>query len=63
MYEFYGVDLMRELKIKEYLYCLSRWLLKELLLIMVKVILGKVELVELFNIFISLLNGRVRILG
>lgn len=63
MYELYGVDLMRELKIKEYLYCLSRWLLKELLLIMVKIILGKVELVELFNIFIGLLNGRVRIIG
>ena len=54
---------MRELKTKEYLYRLSRWLLKELPLTTVKVISGKAELVELFNTPISLLNGRARILG
>ena len=63
LHELYGVDLMRELKTKEYLYRLSRWLLKELPLTMVKVISGKAELVELFNTPISLLNGRARILG
>ena len=63
LHELYGVDLMKELKAKEYLYRLSRWLLKELPLTMVKVISGKAELVELFNTPISLLNGRARIVG
>ena len=63
LHELYGVDLMRELKTQEYLYRLSRWLLKELPLTTLKVISGKAELVELFNTPISLLNGRARILG
>ena len=63
LHELYGVDLMRELKTQEYLYRLSRWLLKELPLTALKVISGKAELVELFNTPISLLNGRARILG
>ena len=54
---------MRELKTKEYLYRLSRWLLKELPLTTVKIISGKAELVELFNTPIGLLNGRARIIG
>ena len=63
LHELYGVDLMRELKTKEYLYRLSRWLLKELPLTTVKIISGKAELVELFNAPIGLLNGRARIIG
>ncbi|MCL2928176.1 MAG: glycosyltransferase [Trichodesmium sp. St16_bin4-tuft] len=63
LHELYGVDLMREFKIKEYLYRLSRWLLKELPLTTVKIISGKAELVELFNTPIGLLNGRARIIG
>ncbi|ABG53564.1 glycosyl transferase, family 2 [Trichodesmium erythraeum IMS101] len=63
LHELYGVDLMRELKTKEYLYRLSRWLLKELPLTTVKIISGKAELVELFNTPIGLLNGRARIIG
>ncbi|MCL2924002.1 MAG: glycosyltransferase [Trichodesmium sp. MAG_R04] len=63
LHELYGVDLMRELKTKEYFYRLSRWLLKELPLTTLKVISGKAELVELFSTPISLLNGRARILG
>ena len=54
---------MRELKTKEYVYRLSRWLLKELPLATVKIILGKAELVELFNTPIGLLTGRARIMG
>ncbi len=63
LHELHGVDLMRELKTKEYVYRLSRWLLKELPLTTVKIISGKAELVELFNTPISLLNGRARIMG
>ncbi len=63
LHELHGVDLMRELKTKEYVYRLSRWLLKELPLATVKIILGKAELVELFNTPIGLLTGRARIMG
>ncbi len=63
LHELHGVDLMRELKTKEYVYRLSRWLLKELPLTTLKIISGKAEVVELFNTPIGLLNGRARIMG
>lgn len=63
LHELHGVDLMREFNTKEYVYRLSRWLLKELPLTMVRIISGKAEVVELFNTPIGLLNGRARILG
>ncbi|NES07876.1 MAG: glycosyltransferase [Okeania sp. SIO2F4] len=63
LHELHGIDLMRELKTKEYVYRLSRWLLKELPLTTVKIISGKAEVVELFNTPIGLLNGRARIMG
>ncbi|MGD1698860.1 glycosyltransferase [Dapis sp. BLCC M229] len=63
LHELHGVDLMRELKTKEYVYRLSRWLLKELPLTTVKIISGKAEVLELFNTPIGLLNGRARIMG
>ncbi|MEB3340254.1 glycosyltransferase [Okeania sp.] len=63
LHELHGVDLMKELKTKEYVYRLSRWLLKELPLTTVKLMSGKAELVELFNTPISLLNGRARFRG
>ncbi|NEN93232.1 MAG: glycosyltransferase [Okeania sp. SIO3H1] len=63
LHELHGVDLMRELKTKEYVYRLSRWLLKELPLTTMKIISGKAELVELFDTPIGLFNGRARIIG
>ncbi|NEQ73060.1 MULTISPECIES: glycosyltransferase family 2 protein [unclassified Okeania] len=63
LHELHGVDLMREFKTKEYVYRLSRWLLKELPLTTMKIISGKAELVELFDTPIGLLNGRARIIG
>ncbi|NET41330.1 glycosyltransferase family 2 protein [Okeania sp. SIO2B3] len=63
LHELYGVDLMGELKTKEYVYRLSRWLLKELPLTTMKIISGKAELVELFDTPIGLFNGRARIIG
>lgn len=63
LHELHGVDLMREFNTKEYVYRLSRWLLKELPLTMVRIISGKAEVVELFNTPIGLFNGRARIMG
>ena len=63
LHELHGIDLMREFKTKEYVYRLSRWLLKELPLTTMKIISGKAEFVELFDTPIGLLNGRARIMG
>ncbi len=63
LHELYGIDLMREFKTKEYVYRLSRWLLKELPLTMVKIMSGKAEAVELLDTPIGLLNGRSRVMG
>lgn len=63
LHELYGVDLMREFNTKEYVYRLSRWLLKELPLTTVKIVSGKAGVVDLLNTPIGLLNGRARILG
>ncbi|MDY7003514.1 MAG: glycosyltransferase [Cyanobacteriota bacterium] len=63
LHELHGIDLMREFKTKEYIYRLSRWLLKEFPLTTMKIISGKAELVELFDTPIGLLNGRARIVG
>ncbi|NEO54275.1 MAG: glycosyltransferase [Okeania sp. SIO3B5] len=63
LHELHGIDLMREFKTKEYVYRLSRWLLKELPLTTMKIISGKAELVELFDTPIGLFNGRARIIG
>ena len=54
---------MREFNTKEYVYRLSRWLLKELPLTTVKIVSGKAGVVDLLNTPIGLLNGRARILG
>ena len=63
LHELHGVDLMREFNTKEYVYRLSRWLLKELPVTTVKIISGKAEVIELFNTPIGLLNGRARMMG
>ncbi|MDJ0554747.1 MAG: glycosyltransferase [Microcoleaceae cyanobacterium MO_207.B10] len=63
LHELHGVDLMREFNTQEYVYRLSRWLLKELPLTTVKIISGKAEIIELFNTPIGLLNSRARIMG
>ena len=70
LHELHGVDLMRELTTGEYLYRLTRWLLKELPIAVAKFPLAKpskriarTDLVELFNTPIGLLNVRARAIG
>lgn len=63
LHELYGIDLMREFNTKEYIYRISRWLLKELPLTTLKIISGKAAVVDLFNTPIGLFNGRARIMG
>lgn len=63
LHELHGVDLMRELTAGEYLYRLSRWLLKELPIASPKAIAGKANLAELFHTPIGLCNVWARSQG
>ncbi|OCQ91754.1 glycosyltransferase [Oscillatoriales cyanobacterium USR001] len=63
LHELYGVDLMRELSLGEYIYRLTRWLLKEVAIATPKVINRQANLVELFNTPISLCNVWARSRG
>ncbi|MDB9514936.1 glycosyltransferase [Kamptonema animale CS-326] len=63
LHELHGVDLMRELTAGEYLYRLSRWLLKELPIASPKAIAGKANLAELFHTPIGLCNVWARSRG
>ena len=70
LHELHGVDLMRELTTREYLYRLARWLLKELPVAAIESALakpskriGKAELVDLLSTPIGLVNVRARAIG
>jgi glycosyltransferase involved in cell wall biosynthesis len=63
LHELYGVDLMRELSVGEYLYRLMRWFLKEVAIATPKVLTGQASLVELFNTPIGLCNVWARSQG
>jgi glycosyltransferase involved in cell wall biosynthesis len=63
LHELHGVDLMRELTTGEYLYRLARWLLKELPIAAAKIMICKLDLVDLLHTPIGLLNVRARAIG
>ncbi|MDF0553037.1 glycosyltransferase [Kamptonema sp. UHCC 0994] len=63
LHQLYGVDLMRELTVGEYIYRVARWLLKELPIASPKAIAGKANLAELFNTPIGLCNVWARSRG
>jgi cellulose synthase/poly-beta-1,6-N-acetylglucosamine synthase-like glycosyltransferase len=61
--ELYGVALMRELTLKESLYRLSRWLLKELPRDSAKLMMGKASPVDLIRTPIDLIGFQARTSG
>lgn len=63
LHQLHGVDLMRKLTVKEVIYRLSRWILKELPRDSVKAIIGKASLVDLINTPIDLIGFQARTLG
>lgn len=63
LHELYGIDLMRNIPGKEYIYSLSRWIVKEVPVTSAKAILGKANFVELLNTPLSLLSKRARFYG
>lgn len=63
LHELHGVKLTANLSAKEYLYRLSRWLVKEVPVTGVKAIAGKAALVDLLRTPINLINVRARAAG
>jgi len=63
LHELHGVELMRDITLKECCYRLGRWLLKELPRDSVKSLSGKASLVDLFNTPIGLFTARARFAG
>ena len=63
LHELHGVDLMREPTPREYIYRLSRWLLKECPLATAKIFVGQSSLVDLLKTPIDLICWRSRTEG
>ncbi len=63
LHELYGVELMRDITLKECGYRLARWLLKEVPRDSVKALVGKASLVDLLNTPIGLFTARARSAG
>ncbi|MBW4682793.1 MAG: glycosyltransferase [Microcoleus vaginatus WJT46-NPBG5] len=63
LHELHGIDLMRELTVKEYVYRISRWLLKELPAASVKTIRGKAGFADLLSTPLGLFCFQARTTG
>ncbi|MBD2446600.1 glycosyltransferase [Nostoc sp. FACHB-152] len=63
LHELHGIDLMRDITLKECGYRLGRWILKELPNNSVKAIAGKATLIDLLNSPISIFTARARAIG
>ncbi|MBW4613287.1 MAG: glycosyltransferase family 2 protein [Desmonostoc vinosum HA7617-LM4] len=63
LHELHGIDLMREISLKECSYRLARWLVKEVPTASLKAIAGKATLVDLLNTPIGLFTARARYTG
>lgn len=63
LHELHGVDLMRDISLKEVGYRLARWLIKELPRDSAKAIARQADLVDLLNTPISLFTARARAAG
>ncbi len=63
LHELYGVELMRDITLKECSYRLARWLFKELPKESIKSLTGKTHVVNLLNTPIGLLTARARTSG
>ena len=63
LHELYGVELMRELNTKEYLYRLSRWLLKELPVNGIKAIVSQADPLDLITTPLDLICVQARTTG
>ncbi|HBR00305.1 MULTISPECIES: glycosyltransferase [unclassified Roseofilum] len=63
LHQLHGVDLMRSLTLKETLYRMTRWVLKEVPLTSAKMLLGKADIVDLVNTPLGLYMFQARTQG
>lgn len=63
LHQLHGVDLMRSLTLKETLYRMTRWMLKEVPLTSAKMLLGKADIVDLVNTPLGLYMFQARTQG
>ena len=63
LHELHGVELMREITLRECYYRLGRWLVKEVPSTSVKLVKGEATLVDLWNTPIGLFTARARYIG
>jgi glycosyltransferase involved in cell wall biosynthesis len=63
LHELHGVELMRGITLKQYIYRLIRWLIKELPLTTFKMLIGQANLLDLLKTPIGLLTARSRTQG
>ncbi|MFQ4146187.1 glycosyltransferase [Chlorogloeopsis sp. ULAP02] len=63
LHELYGVELMRDITLKEYGYRSARWLLKELPKHSIKILAGTASLADLLNTPIGLFTAMARATG
>ncbi|MEC4813828.1 MAG: glycosyltransferase [Scytonema sp. PMC 1069.18] len=63
LHELHDVNLMRDMTMKDYVYRLGRWLVKELPTDTIKALTGKASLVDLLSTPIGLYTARARAIG
>lgn len=63
LHELHGIELTREIKTKEYVYILLRWLLKEVPKASIQNIIGQASFADLFTTPLGLFTSRQRSLG
>lgn len=63
LHQLHGVDLMRSLTLKETLYRMTRWMVKEVPLTSAKILLGKADIVDLVNTPLGLYMFQARTQG
>jgi len=63
LHQLHGVDLMRSLTLKETLYRMTRWMLKEVPLTSAKMLLGRADIVDLVNTPLGLYMFQARTQG
>jgi glycosyltransferase involved in cell wall biosynthesis len=63
LHELYGIDLMQHIPEKEYIYTLSRWVVKEVPITSVKAIMGKAKFLDLLTTPLGLISKKARFSG
>lgn len=63
LHELHGIDLMRNIPEKEYVYSLTRWVIKEVPITSAKALLGKANFLDLLKTPLALISKKARFSG